>query len=190
MRKLLVTTTVILLGLGLAGAAAAAQLKFSGTIGSKLGARRINSVMATGIATVNMSGGGGLLHTLRLPGSIAGSNFAPVTDPDTSGTIKTVGFIGTAMTGTLADFQNPPLTSNKVLLKGISRLCLLQACPFLELDIPLSANDGHTGVGIGGLLTGNLGIGGGTSVSRSRPRPGPLAAAPRSTRPGRAASRR
>ena len=111
--------------------------------------------MSSGVATVNASGGGGLLHTLRLGGGVTGSNYNPVTDPDTSGTIKTIGVEGTRMTATLGDFQNPPLTSNKMLVKGFTRLCLFQPCQlgFLDFDIPLSANSGHTGVGIGGLLT-------------------------------------
>jgi hypothetical protein len=85
----------------------------------------------------------------------------PVTDPDTTATIKTIGNIATLMSGTLGDFQNPPLTSNKLLIRGISRLCLFTTCSTgsLKLDIPLSRNDGHTGVGVGGLLTGDLGFG-------------------------------
>jgi hypothetical protein len=158
MRRLLFAATAILLALGLAGVAQAATLQYSGTVGSKLAAGRIkiNRSSSTGVATVNMSGGGGLLHTLRLSGSRTGSNYNPVTDPDTSGTIKTIGNEGTAMTGTLGDFQNPPLTSNKLLVKGFSRLCLLQPCGqpgSINFDIPLSLNDGNTGIGIGGLLT-------------------------------------
>jgi hypothetical protein len=144
------------LALGIAGAAAAAQLQYSGSIGSKIGARPINVAAATGVAEVNMSGGGGLLHTLRLLSPLTGSNFAPVTDPDTTGQIKTIGFIGTAVTGTLGDFQNPPLTSNKLVLRGVSRLCLLQPCGSsgsINFDVPLSLNGGHTGLGVGGLLT-------------------------------------
>jgi hypothetical protein len=163
MQKLLVHTTVILLALGLAGAAAAAQLRYAGTLASKLGATQLKyrGITSTGVATVNMSGGGGLLHTLRLPGSITGSKLNPVTDPDTTATIKTIGNIGTQMSGTLGDFQNPPLASNKLLFRGISRLCLFTTCSTgsIKLDIPLSRNDGQTGVGIGGLLTGNLGFG-------------------------------
>jgi hypothetical protein len=154
-QKLLVTTTAFLLALGLAGAAPAALLKYQGTTTSKLGAARVkdNRITSSGVATVNMSGGGGLLHTLRLPGNVTGSNYNPVTDPDTSGTIKTIGVEGTRMTGTIGDFQNPPLTSNKMLIKGFIRLCLFQPCGFLDFDIAMSANDGNTGFGIGGLLT-------------------------------------
>jgi hypothetical protein len=150
--------TVILLALGFAGAAAAAQLEYSGTIGSKLAASRLKfrRIVSTGIATVNMSGGGGLLHTLRLPGPITGSNFFPVSDPDTTGTIKTIGNIATQMPGTLGDFQNPPLASNELLYRGISRLCLFRPCGepgSINFDIPLSLNSGNTGIGVGGLLT-------------------------------------
>jgi hypothetical protein len=142
--------------LGFAGAAAAAQLKYQGTTTSKLGAARVkdNRITSSGVATVNMSGGGGLLHTLRLPGSVTGSNYNPVTDPETSGTIKTIGVEGTRMTGTLGDFQNPPLTSNKMLIKGFIRLCLFNTDCNAQFDISMSANDGHTGFGVGGLLTG------------------------------------
>ena len=156
MQKLLFTTTVILLALSFAGAAAAALLKYQGTTTSKLGAARVkdNRITSSGVATVNMSGGGGLLNTLRLPGSVTGSNYNPVTDPDTSGTIKTIGVEGTRMTGTFGDFQNPPLTSNKMLIKGFIRLCLFNTNCNAQFDIPISLNDGHTGFGVGGLLTG------------------------------------
>jgi hypothetical protein len=154
-QKLLVTTTAFLLALGLAGAAAASPLKYQGTTTSKLGAARVkdNRITSSGVATVNMSGGGGLLHTLRLPGNVTGSNYNPVTDPDTSGTIKTIGVEGTRMTGTIADFQNPPLTSNKMLIKGFIRLCILTSDCSTPFDIPMSLNDGHTGFGVGGLIT-------------------------------------
>ena len=158
MQRLLFAMTAILLALGLAGAAGAATLQYSGTVGSKLAANRIkiSRSVSTGVATVNMSGGGGLLHTLRLEGSKTGSNYNPVTDPDTSGTIKTIGVEGTRMTGTLGDFQNPPLTSNMMLIKGFTRLCLFQPCGQLgsiNFDVPLSANGGSMGVGIGGVMT-------------------------------------
>ena len=157
MRRLLYATTAILLALGLAGAAQAAKLQYSGTIGSKLGAGQLkkNRNTSTGVATVNLSGGGGLLHTISFPGSRTGSNFNPVTDPDTTGTIKTIGREATAVLGTFADLQNPPLTQNKMLIKGFSRLCLFQPCGqpgSFNFDIPLSANNGNTAVGIGGTL--------------------------------------
>jgi hypothetical protein len=155
MRTRLAPTMVFLLVLGVAGSAAAAQLKYQGTTTTKLGAARsnLNHIRSSGVATVNLSGGAGLLHTLQLEGGVTGSNYNPVTDPDVSGTIKTIGVEGTRMTGTLWDFQNPPLASNKMLIKGFTRLCLFQPCDFFTLDIPLSRNGGNTGVGIGGLLT-------------------------------------
>jgi hypothetical protein len=158
MRELLVAAAAILLALGLAGAAQAAQLQYNGTTTNKLGAARVkdNRILSSGVATVNASGGGGLLYTLRMGGGITGSKYNPVTDPDTSGTIKTIGVEGTRMTGTIRDFQNPPLTSNKMLIKGFTRLCLFQQCESagsIHFDIPLSANDGNTGVGMGGVLT-------------------------------------
>jgi hypothetical protein len=157
MRTRLAPTLVFLLALGVAGSAAAAQLKYQGTTTTKLGAARSkqNRILNSGVATVNLSSGAGLLHTLQLGGGVTGSNYNPVTDPDVSGTIKTIGVEGTRMTGTLWDFQNPPLASNKMLIKGFTRLCLFQACSSnpAPLDIPLSLNGGNTGVGIGGLIT-------------------------------------
>jgi len=155
MRTLLAPTLVFLLALGLAGSVSAAQLKYQGTTTTKLGAARTkeNRIRSSGVATVNVSSGSGLLHTLRLDGGVTGSKYNPVTDPDVSGTIKTIGVEGTRMTGTLWDFQNPPLASNKMLIKGFTRLCLFGPCGTVNFDIGLSANNGNTGVGVGGLLT-------------------------------------
>ena len=155
MRTRLAPTLVFLLALGVAGSAAAAQLKYQGTTTTKLGAARSkqNRILNSGVATVNLSSGAGLLRTLQLGGGATGSKYNPVTDPDVSGTIKTIGVEGTRMTGTLWDFQNPPLASNKMLIKGFTRLCLFQPCPFFTLDVPLSLNGGNTGVGIGGTMT-------------------------------------
>jgi hypothetical protein len=163
MRKLLVFSTAIILALGLAGSAAAKELKYQGTMFTKLGAAqdKLNHITASGLATVNLSSGGGLLNTLRIGGTSTGSNFNPVTDPETSGTIKTLGVTGTRMSATFKDFQSPPLTSNTMVVGGFNRICLFVPCAELspQIIIPLSVNNGKTAVGVGGLLTGNFGLG-------------------------------
>jgi hypothetical protein len=145
----------------MADTAAAVTVRWYGTIESKLAAgRRFDAVTGahtgirgSGVATVNGSGSPGLINTLRLAGGITGSGFSPVTDPDTSATIRTIGATATMATGTLGDFQSAPLSNNVLTFKGFSRICLLIAdCAGPSLDIPYSVNASNK-IGIGGLLT-------------------------------------
>ena len=127
MRKLLFTTLVGLLGLMIASAASAKNFEWHGTLETKLGAaKRFNDdgsrrgVRSSGVATLNGSAGGGLLNTLRLGPAPQGNASAPVTDPDTSGTIPSVQVSGSAPgTWTFADFQSLPLTKNKRKISGV-----------------------------------------------------------------------
>jgi hypothetical protein len=163
MRKLLVLSTAIVLALGLSSSAEAKQLKYHGTMTTKLGAGRskLNHIIASGLATVNLSSGGGAINTLYIGGTRTGSNIGPVTDPGVTATLKELGPIATRMSATFRDLQNPPLTKNAMVVKGVSRLCLFDTCDGAPaiFDIPLSVNDGHTAVGVGGLLTGSFGFG-------------------------------
>jgi hypothetical protein len=164
MPRLLVTAIALFFTVLFAGSASAALVDWAGTLESKLGAGRRFEVSGehaglrgSGVATVNGSGGG-VFHTLRLAGGITGSNFTPVTDPAVSGTLPTIGLEGALGTGTLADLQSPPLSSNQLTVTGFSRLCLLTpGCNGLTLDIPFFV-DASNAIGVGGLLTaGNKG---------------------------------
>jgi hypothetical protein len=161
MPRLLASTITLLFTILFAGSASAALVDWHGTLESKLAAaRRFEQsgahmgLRGSGVATVNGSGGG-VFHTLRLKGGITGSDYNPVTDPDTSGTIPVIGASGTLGTGTLSDLQNPPLSNNILTIKGFSRICLFTpACSNTSprLDIPYVV-DASNAIGIGGLLT-------------------------------------
>jgi len=160
MPRLLGTALALVLSVLFADSASAVLVEWTGTIETKLGsARRFDftgahsGIRGSGVATINGSGSGGLVNTLRLAGGITGSNYSPVTDPDTSGTLPTIGASGTLGTGTLSNFQNPSLSAGLLKVKGFSRLCLLNVgCPGPWLDIPYSV-DASNAIGIGGLLT-------------------------------------
>jgi len=167
MPRLLLTAIAFVVTLAFSNSASAVLVDWTGTIESKLAAARRfkvtgehSGLRGSGVATVNGSGAGGLLHTLRLQGGISGSDYSPVTDPDTSKTIPTIGVEGALGTGTLSDFQNPSLTSNVLTVTGFSRLCIItKNCNGFNLDIPFSVNATNA-IGVGGLLTagGNGGI--------------------------------
>lgn len=163
MRKLLVPIVACVFALLVAGEVAAKVMEFKGTFESKLGAGRRfvypalggghAGVIETGVATLNNSSGGGLLNFLRVADLPGGSTFTPVTDPDTSATIRTIGNIATVLTGTLGNFQTGLNQGDTLGLKGVSRLCLIVENCGSPFDIPLSTNNGNTAVGVGGLLT-------------------------------------
>jgi hypothetical protein len=157
-------STVVILALLLvfsAGQAGAKTLDWHGTLDLDLGALQTVTLEGAGVATVNNSGGGTHLNTLRIAGGITGSATIPVTDPDTTGTIPSIRMSATLGTGTLGGISGaPPLNPPATLgLKGFTRVCLFAGCDingFLPLNN--TTNNGATGVGIGGLLTlGNAG---------------------------------
>ena len=160
MSRLLATAFAFFITVAFANSASAVLVEWTGTIESKLAAaRRFSStgehlgLRGSGVATVNGSGAGGLLHTLRLQGGITGSDYSPVTDPDTSGTIPTIGVEGALGTGTLSDFQNPFLSNGVLTVSGFSRLCLvIKNCAGPALDIPFFV-DPSNAIGVGGILT-------------------------------------
>ncbi|MBW2290599.1 MAG: hypothetical protein JRG90_22665, partial [Deltaproteobacteria bacterium] len=118
-------------------------------------------MQGSGVSTVNNSGGGSHLNTLRIAGGITGSGTIPVTDPDTTGTIASIQIKATIGTGTLSGISGaPPLNPPATLpVKGFTRVCLFTGCSttgFLPLNN--TTNSGATGIGVGGLLTlGNAG---------------------------------
>ena len=162
MPKLFVSTIACLFLFILGDSASAALVEWHGTLETKLAAARRfdpdgshRGLRGSGVATVNGSGGGGLINTLRIDGGILGSSFNPVTDPDTSGVISTIGAIGTPSglgSGTLKNLTSPPLTGNVLTINGFSRLCLLESNCGIVLDLPWVV-DASNRIGVGGLLT-------------------------------------
>jgi hypothetical protein len=161
MRKSLGLLLGTLLVLGVAGTANAKTLGWHGTLDLDLGALDTIRIEGSGVSTVNNSGGGNHLNTLRLAGGITGSGTAPVTDPDTTGTIDEIQIRATLGTGTLSGISGaPPLNPPAALgIKGFTRVCLFTGCSsFGFLPLNNTTNNGATGIGIGGLLTlGNNG---------------------------------
>ncbi len=159
MRKLLVVLAAIAAIVGMALPASAVVFEWNGTLTTKLGSSRPSQITGSGLATLNGSAGGSHLNTLRLEGGITGGNAVPVTDPEVTGTIKTIATSGTLGSGTFAPISGGgPLTQNTLPVAGVSKICLVvSGCPnFLPLF--LTQNDGNTGVGVGGTITvGNVG---------------------------------
>ncbi len=160
MRKPLGLLLITLLALGFAGSASAKTLGWHGTLDLDLGALQTLRLGGSGVSTVNNSGGGTHLTTLRIAGGITGSGTIPVTDPDATFTIKSIRITATLRTGTLSGISgaaplNPPAA---LPVGGVTRVCIF--VPDCDLFLPMmnTVNSGATGIGVGGLLTlGNKG---------------------------------
>jgi hypothetical protein len=139
-----------------AGQAGAKTLGWHGTLDIDIGALEQVRWEGSGVSTVNNSGGGSHLNTLRLAGGITGSGTIMVTDPDTTGTIPSFRLKMTLGTGTLSGISGaPPLNPPATLpVKGFTRVCLFTGCDTTGfLAVNNTTNSGATGLGIGGLLT-------------------------------------
>jgi hypothetical protein len=109
------------------------------------------------------SSGGSHLSTLRFHtgitgySDITGSGTVPITDPETSGAVRSIRVANVTLgSGTLTGISGaPPLGRNEIPLKGFVRVCLIVGGCFQNLPLNLTLNDGNTGVGVGGLLTGS-----------------------------------
>jgi len=147
---------LLLASMLIAGPAGAKTLDWHGTMDLELWQGNAITYQGSGVATVNDSGGETHLSTLRLAGGITGSGVIPITDPETTGTIKSVR-VDTARlgTGTFSGISGaPPLNPPAVLpIPGSARVCIFQANCALNLPLSLTLNDGNTGLGAGGLLT-------------------------------------
>ncbi len=152
MRKLLVLASCLVLILGLVGEASAAVIEWVGTGTTKLGAGRPAKQTGAGVATINGSGGGIHITTLRMGGGIGGTNTAPATDPDVTGTVKTIITALTIGSGTFAPVSGGgDLTQNTLPIVGTGKICVFfTGCGNF---IPLPLQQGSNGVGIGGLIT-------------------------------------
>jgi hypothetical protein len=147
---------LLIAGVLIAGQAGAKSLEWHGTILMELWAGAKVSNQGSGVATVNDSSGGAHLSTLRLAGGITGSTTIPVTDPEVSGTMKSIRVNDAGLgTGTLSGISGaPPIAPPAALpLPGFMRVCLFQPDCTFNLPMDMTVNDGNTGMGIGGLLT-------------------------------------
>lgn len=153
MRKVLVLLAV--LGF-FASEASASVAPWLGTATTKLGAGAPSNLTGLGVATINGSGPvlTAHLNTLRIAGGITGSNGVPVTDPEVTGTIRTIATAATIGSGTFAPISGGgPLTQNTLPVGGTAKICLILAgCPNF-LALPLTTNAGNTGVGVMGTVT-------------------------------------
>ena len=167
MRTFLRRLAASLLFLAVAAPAGAKSVPWSGTLVLELGTLPALVGQGAGVATVNSTSGSDALNTLRLAGGIAALTTVPVTDPEVTGQIKSVVIDATLGSGTLSGIAGklpgatPPgqITGARALpVIGTARVCILVPGCTYDLELQLTANDGNTGVGVGGQLTlGRLG---------------------------------
>lgn len=152
MRRLI----LLIASMVIAGQAGAKTLDWHGTLNIELWQGNDAIFQGSGVATVNDSSGGNHLSTLRLAGGISGSGTIPVTDPETTGMIKSV-HVDTARlgTGTLSGISGaPPLNPPAAIpIPGFARVCILSAGCTTNLALEMTVNSGNTGIGVGGLIT-------------------------------------
>lgn len=156
MRSFWATLLPGVIALAFAGTASAAAVTVEATTGLKLGFGKLDLATSTGVVTINQSGGGDHLNTLRIaPTDPMDSAPSPVTDPETTGTIASFIIDGTFVQGaTFAPISGGgPLTQNVLALGGVARVCLVLTGCNQFLPLILTVNNGATGVGIGGTIS-------------------------------------
>ena len=105
---------------------------------------------------VDLTSGGSQLSALRLYTGFSGTGVVPVTDPESTPTVKSIRITATLGSGTLTGISGaPPLGQSQIPVLGFARVCLYDAFCSVNLPLDLTLNDGNTGVGIGGRLTGS-----------------------------------
>jgi len=148
---------LLLASMLIAGQAGAKVLDWHGTMNVQLwgGGATSLTFQGSGVATVNDSSGSAHLSTLRLAGGISGSGVIPITDPETTATVKTIYVDSVRLgTGTLTGISGaPPLGQNALPLPGHARVCIFQANCATNLPLDLTKNNGNTGVGVAGTVT-------------------------------------
>jgi hypothetical protein len=169
MRKLLSVLAAGGLDLSMVGSAQAELLPYSGTLQLQLGTLPALTVMNTGNATLNGSGGGLHLSTLAVShGGMHGTATLPLTDPASPTLVSLVGTFG-LQSGTVTISSPTPSAGPQgggvLPVGGLFRLCIIQGpgCPF-SIAIPLTEN-GTRGNGIGGLITISGFAAGGIKIS-------------------------
>ncbi|MDJ0864613.1 MAG: PEP-CTERM sorting domain-containing protein [Myxococcota bacterium] len=149
MRKLSAFFAVALLVL--AGAASAAVVPFSGSIGVSIAGLPPIAATGSGLATINGSGGGTHVSTMLIPSSpfAATSVQVPVTDPGAfpiQGVQATVhNASGTFVSGAGEGTLNGPMA-----VVGVAKVCLFAPCsapPPANVSVPLGV------IGAGGTTT-------------------------------------
>jgi hypothetical protein len=146
---------LLLASMLIAGQAGAKTLDWHGTLNLELWQGNDVTFEGSGVATVNDSSGSAHLSTLRLAGGITGSATAPTTDPDMTGTVKSIRLDSATLgTGTLSGISGaPPMGQAALPIPGFARVCLLTTDCTTNLPLDLTLNDGNTGIGVGGTLT-------------------------------------
>ena len=151
MRKMIVLLAAMLI----AGQASAKTHDWHGTIAIDLGALETMYLEGSGVATVNDSSASNHLSTLILHHGITDSGVIPVTDPNTTGQIKSIRITGT-LGGAVAKQSDPwtitgisgvpPLGRNKLAMGGFTRVCIFTAGCTTNLPVVNTVNSGNTGV--------------------------------------------
>jgi hypothetical protein len=144
---------VLIASMLIAGQAGAKTMKWEGTVEIDISNMGSMYYPGSGVATINNSSGGAHLQTLRIAGGISGSNILPVTDPETTGTLKAIHITLTLGTGTITGISGaPPLGQNVLPTAGFTRMCLF--VPDCAMNIGMANTDNGTrGGGIGGTIT-------------------------------------
>jgi hypothetical protein len=142
---------VLLASMLIAGQAGAKTLDWHGTLDLELWKGNAFVVQGSGVATVNDSDH---LQTLRIFNGISGSGTIPVTDPETTPTIKSVRVTAGLGSGTLTGISGaPPMGQNVLPVPGFARVCLFVTGCSAFLPLNLTTNSGNTGIGIAGTIT-------------------------------------
>jgi hypothetical protein len=104
---------------------------------------------------VHVSSGGSRITSVSVFPNISGSGIVPVTDPESTPTVRSIRVTATLGTGTITGISGaPPLGRSELPVRGFARVCLFGGgCASQNLPVNLTLNDGNTGVGVGGLLT-------------------------------------
>jgi len=162
-RLLLRGAALVFASVGVAAAAAAGEVRWSGTLAINFLASGLPAIAipGSGVATVNGGGGAFPLNSLRLAGGISGSTVVAVTDPDVTVTLENIRLSAALGTGTLAPFtpsalpSQPQLSRNALPVPGAARLCFLSPDCGSALTLPFTTARGGKGLGIGGAWTAN-----------------------------------
>ena len=141
---------VACLVIGVAGAARAATLDFTGTLEVRIAT--LPSVVATGAGTAQVTDDGNF-HLLSL--SLSGGTFGPITTsiPLTSNaTLPSIRFTSIAnLTGSFGGISGGPPGGGPMGLQGSAKICFnLAPCGFANVTVPLTPSMGGAGFGIGG----------------------------------------
>ena len=161
----------VLLGLNIATPGRADSMPWAGTLAFEFIARPPVAFTGSGVAAVNGSNGGVHLSALGLAGGISGdATILPLTDPETA-TLLSVRAAVTLGAGTLSPFAppappgQPQLTQRTLPVRGAVKFCLFFPGCGSYLLLPLTIDQGQTGVGVGGGLLTVGAFGSGPAIS-------------------------